>query len=285
MATGHDADSHCSGVRQRGPVPLRRRRRSTTCAEARRTPSPPDAAARLLVRRDRLPSAHQRRRRRRDATTVICPTANPPAFAGLRAHDAALQRDRRGLARQIDVDLSGTADSTALCPRARRHRGVLQPGRRHLRARRRLERRRPGRPVLPVHPDRHRRKAGDLALPAHARGPGARLPGLGERDRDQRRHQLLPDPQLLPGAGRRQRAEGRRARLERPAGARDAVRATARSAAARSSTSRRSGAWSGCRRTSKCVSRRKFRIRIRQPGGIKIQTALVFVNGKKVAAC
>ena len=32
----------------------------------------------------------------------------------------------------------------------------------------------------------------------------------------------------------------------------------------------------------KCVSRRKFRIRIRQPGGIKIQTALVFVNGKKV---
>jgi hypothetical protein len=33
----------------------------------------------------------------------------------------------------------------------------------------------------------------------------------------------------------------------------------------------------------KCVSRRKFRIRIRQPGGIKIQTALVFVNGKRVA--
>jgi hypothetical protein len=32
----------------------------------------------------------------------------------------------------------------------------------------------------------------------------------------------------------------------------------------------------------KCASRRKFRIRIRQPGGIKIQTALVFVNGKKV---
>src|SRR5207249_5928352 len=32
----------------------------------------------------------------------------------------------------------------------------------------------------------------------------------------------------------------------------------------------------------KCVSRRKFKIRIRQPGGIKIQTALVFVNGKKV---
>jgi len=32
----------------------------------------------------------------------------------------------------------------------------------------------------------------------------------------------------------------------------------------------------------KCVSRRKFRIRIRQPGGIKIQTALVFVNGSKV---
>ena len=32
----------------------------------------------------------------------------------------------------------------------------------------------------------------------------------------------------------------------------------------------------------KCASRRKFRIRIRQPGGIQIQTALVFVNGKKV---
>jgi hypothetical protein len=32
----------------------------------------------------------------------------------------------------------------------------------------------------------------------------------------------------------------------------------------------------------RCVSRRKFRIRIRQPGGIQIQTALVFVNGKKV---
>jgi hypothetical protein len=32
----------------------------------------------------------------------------------------------------------------------------------------------------------------------------------------------------------------------------------------------------------KCVSRRKFRIRIRQPGGIKIQTALVFLNGKKI---
>jgi hypothetical protein len=34
--------------------------------------------------------------------------------------------------------------------------------------------------------------------------------------------------------------------------------------------------------TKKCVSKRKFRIHIRQPGGIKIQTALVFVNGKKV---
>jgi hypothetical protein len=32
----------------------------------------------------------------------------------------------------------------------------------------------------------------------------------------------------------------------------------------------------------KCVSRRKFRIHVRQPGGIKIQTALVFVNNKKV---
>ena len=32
----------------------------------------------------------------------------------------------------------------------------------------------------------------------------------------------------------------------------------------------------------KCVSRRKFRIRIRQPGGIQIQTALVFLNGKKI---
>jgi hypothetical protein len=32
----------------------------------------------------------------------------------------------------------------------------------------------------------------------------------------------------------------------------------------------------------KCVSRRRFRIRIRQPGGIQIQTALVFLNGKKV---
>jgi hypothetical protein len=32
----------------------------------------------------------------------------------------------------------------------------------------------------------------------------------------------------------------------------------------------------------RCVSRRKFRIRIRQPGGIKIQTALVFVNGRRV---
>jgi hypothetical protein len=32
----------------------------------------------------------------------------------------------------------------------------------------------------------------------------------------------------------------------------------------------------------KCVSRRKFRIRIRQRGGIKIQTALVFVNGRRV---
>jgi hypothetical protein len=32
----------------------------------------------------------------------------------------------------------------------------------------------------------------------------------------------------------------------------------------------------------RCVSRRKFRIRIRRPGGIKIQTALVFVNGKRV---
>jgi hypothetical protein len=32
----------------------------------------------------------------------------------------------------------------------------------------------------------------------------------------------------------------------------------------------------------KCVSRRKFRIKIRQPGGIRIQTALVFLNGKKV---
>ena len=32
----------------------------------------------------------------------------------------------------------------------------------------------------------------------------------------------------------------------------------------------------------KCVSRRKFRIRIRQPGGIQIQTALVFLNGRKI---
>ena len=32
----------------------------------------------------------------------------------------------------------------------------------------------------------------------------------------------------------------------------------------------------------RCVSRRKFRIHIRQPGGIKIQTALVFLNGKRI---
>jgi hypothetical protein len=32
----------------------------------------------------------------------------------------------------------------------------------------------------------------------------------------------------------------------------------------------------------KCVSKRKFRIHIRQPRGLKIQTALVFVNSKKV---
>jgi hypothetical protein len=32
----------------------------------------------------------------------------------------------------------------------------------------------------------------------------------------------------------------------------------------------------------KCVSKRRFRIHIRQPRGIKIQTALVFVNNKKV---
>jgi hypothetical protein len=32
----------------------------------------------------------------------------------------------------------------------------------------------------------------------------------------------------------------------------------------------------------KCVSRRKFRIHVRQPGGIKIQTALVFLNGKRI---
>jgi hypothetical protein len=34
--------------------------------------------------------------------------------------------------------------------------------------------------------------------------------------------------------------------------------------------------------SKKCVSKRKFRIHIRQPGGIKIQTALVFLNGKKI---
>jgi hypothetical protein len=32
----------------------------------------------------------------------------------------------------------------------------------------------------------------------------------------------------------------------------------------------------------KCVSRRKFRIHIRQPGGVKIRVARVFVNGKNV---
>jgi hypothetical protein len=32
----------------------------------------------------------------------------------------------------------------------------------------------------------------------------------------------------------------------------------------------------------RCVSRRKFRIRIRQPGGIQIQAALVFLNGRKL---
>jgi len=34
--------------------------------------------------------------------------------------------------------------------------------------------------------------------------------------------------------------------------------------------------------SKKCVSRRKFRIHIRRPNGIKIQTALVFLNGKKI---
>jgi hypothetical protein len=32
----------------------------------------------------------------------------------------------------------------------------------------------------------------------------------------------------------------------------------------------------------KCVSRRRFRIKLRQPGGVQIQTALVFVNGQRV---
>ena len=42
------------------------------------------------------------------------------------------------------------------------------------------------------------------------------------------------------------------------------------------------GAVVGLPSNKKCVSRRKFRIRLRQPGGIQIQTALVFVNGKRV---
>ena len=78
------------------------------------------------------------------------------------------------------------------------------------------------------------------AVPPDARGPGARVPGLGQRDRHQRRHQLLPDPQLLPGAGRRA------ARSRSPSATRAFRRRqrrcsrTARSAAARSSRSRAS---------------------------------------------
>ena len=141
----------------------------------------------------------------------------------------------------------------------------------------------PPRPTPTTRSSRSRSEARVVTSPfrltpeGQALGFQDRVNGIGTEER----HQLLPDAQLLPGACGRQRPPGRRARSGQPTRARDAVRG--RHDQRRHDRQEAASAVVKLPSNRKCVSRRKFRIRIRQPGGIKIQTALVFVNGRRVA--
>ena len=162
VATGHDADSHCSGVRRRRPMPLRAGGGHLR-ARRRARPVPADAAARLLVGRQR-----RRRRSRTPARAggpnqVVCPTANLAAFNALRAHDrdatARSSSGRRSTRSALPTPPRINARKADIATFFNQGGGILA-------LRRRLQRRRPGRPLLPVRPDRDRRQAGHLSVPA-----------------------------------------------------------------------------------------------------------------------
>ena len=274
VATGHDADSHCSG--STAPASATSSwRRSATCVVARR-PVPADAAARLLVRRQRRAGARERRRGRRHERGGL-PDREPRRLQRDPAHDPRYSAIIVG----SSIDALSTADSTALIARKNDIAAFFNQG------------------------------GGIFALAGDSNGDDPADPyyqfvpiGIGGKQVASP-FRLTPEGQAL---GFQDSVNGigtnddinccptHNSFQEPPAGSALKVAERDSSVPPAPETLFADGTISGgtivnkptfgkvvgLPSNSKCVSRRKFRIRIRQPGGIKIQTALVFVNGKKV---
>ena len=228
VATGHDADSHCSGydgggqchfvqvavayVRGGAPVPGRPLL-VLDCSTG-------GNVSRALVNAAVPGGPHQ----------VVCPSANLAAFNGLRLTTATFSAIVVG----SSIDALSLTDTAAINAPQGRHRDVLQPGRRDPGVRRRHQRRRSGRPLLPVRPDRDRRQGGHLAVPPDRRRDrrsASRTPSTGSaRTTTSTAARPTTPSRSRPPAARSRSRSATRASRRRP---RRCSR-TARSAAARS---------------------------------------------------
>ena len=218
VATGHDADSHCSGydgagqchfvqvatgyVRGGAPVPAR----PLLVLDCSTGGNVSKALANAAV----PGGPHQ----------VVCPSANLAGFNGLRLTTATFS----AMVVASSIDALSLTDTAAINGRKADIAAFFNQGGGILAFAGDSNGDDPADPYYQFAPIGIGGKAVTLSVPADDRGTGARLPRLGQRHRHERRHQLLPDAQLLPGAARRERAAGRGARLERSAGARDPVR-------------------------------------------------------------
>ena len=229
VATGHDADSHCSGLRRRRPVPLRPGGGRATCAAARRCRRArcwcSTAPAAATSRR------HSRMRPCRAAPTRSSARARTSRVQRAAPHDSDLQRDGRGL-----VDRRAQPDGH------RRHQRAARPTSRPSSTRAAGSWRSPATPTETTRPTptTSSRPIGiggkavtspfRLTPQGQALGFQDSVNGIGTNDDINccPTHNSFQEP----AAG--ERAAGRGARLERPAGTRRPCSRTAPSAAARS---------------------------------------------------
>ena len=205
------------GSGRRGPVPLRPGGRHLR-ARWRADSVPADAAGRLLAGGN-VAKALANAGAAGGTNRSICPTANLAAFNAIRSRPSGTARSSSGRS----IDAISTADSAALIARKDDIATFFNQGGGIFAFAGDSNGDDPADPYYQFVPIGIGGKQVASPFRLTPEGQALGLPGLGERDRDQRRHQLLPDAQLLPGAAGRQRAAGRRARLERAARAGDAV--------------------------------------------------------------
>jgi hypothetical protein len=277
VATGHDADSHCAGYDNVGQCHFVQVAVAYVRGGAPNPSLPPlaiDCSSTGIVSKALANAGVP------GAPAVVCPTANPAAFSGLALSTKAFSAIVVGSSGDA-IDLSGTGDSAALGARRNDVAGFFNQG------------------------------GGIFALSGGSNGDDPTDPyyqfvpiGIGGK-------QVAPPFRLTPEGqqlGFQDSVNGigtnddinccptHNSFQEPPAGSALKVAERDSSVPPAPETLFADGTISGGTIVNKpgfgsvvglpsnrrCVSRRKFRIRIRQRGGIKIQTALVFVNGKKV---